>query len=456
MIACGGGSGGSQQQSAQMQQVLITVGDDPASRIVSFSVTVESLKLIPTSGSPVAVVSSPITIELTQLAGTAFPLGSANIPQGTYKGAQITLSHPQMVMVDPATGNPVQKPLPEGPVTFTVFFNPAVTVGDTPLNIHFDVNMLGSVTIDAAGNVTFTPKVTGLVPTPAPGDLPIRRVMGTVTSVGTNSFTMTTLFGQKSITFFTSAATQFLGGISSLSQMQAGMLAVVDATLQSDGTPLALVVAAKMLPVPGVIPVGLEGIVLRVSSDLTYFQMVVQGGIGPMIAAAKPGMLMTISVNSNTVWNIDNGVDLSGLPFTPTFNASTLKPGQRVRVASIYNVMSVTAGTMMGTMPVAALLTAQKVELVQQGLFGVVSNYDSSTSQFTLTVPLDGALSTLTAVATNMPVKAVDITVYKLPATIVNGTVTNGAVVLVRGLLFNDGSYKMAATGIIVLPAVTQ
>ncbi len=453
-FGCGGSNSGSNNQNAATQQVVVTIGDDPVGRVVAFSVTLESVKLIPVSGDPVTVLSTPMTIELTQLAGGAFPIGVATIPQGTYRGAELVLSHPSITMIDPATGNPVSKTLPPDPRTVMVAFNPAIAVGSTPSEIHFDINLLGSITIDASGNVTFTPRVLGSMPPPSN---PIRHIMGTITAVGTDSFTLSTMMGQKSITFMVSAATRYLGeGISGLADLKTGMLAVVDATLQSDGKPLALVVAAKLLPPPGIIPVGLEGFVFKVNTDGTQFQMVLQGAVGPrpaaMLPITMPGMLVTINVTSATVFRVDDdNVDLSGITL-PSFSAATLKPGQRVRVASTFNLLSATP--VMG-MP-AALLNAEKVELVQQGLFGTVSNYDSATGNFTLTVPIDAALSTVTGVAVGAPARAVEVSVRQQSLTKVNGTVANGATVLVRGLLFNDsGNFTMVASVIVVPTATT-
>ena len=444
LIGCSGGSNSSSSNSktgASTQNVVITVGDDPASRIASFTVTIESIKLVPTSGDPVTVVGTPTTIELTQLAGTAFPLGTANIPQGTYKSAQVTISHPTMTMIDPATGDPVTKTLPAGPFTVNVVFDPAVTVGATPVTIHFDMNLLGSVTIDSSGNVLFTPKVLGSMPGPsAPGApfAPFQHMLGNLKEVNGTAFTLTTLLGQKMITFQTNSSTVFVG-VSGLSQMQPGMLLVVDATLQPDGSFLALKVVGRMMPGSGGFALGIDGLVYSVKADGSQFQMVMHGGIAPaaMLLTSAPGMLVTVNVTNSTVFKIDDDdIDLTGQ--NPQFDASTLKPGQRVEVASTLSLAS--SGMMLG-MP-AFVLNAQQVELEQQGLFGIVSGINNNT--FTLNLPPDSAFATLT--------KTTTLTVFQQPGTVVKGTLASGSSVLVRGLVVNDGTYKIIASVVVVEP----
>ncbi len=440
LLGCGGTH--SNPTAGGTQNVVISIGDDPGAQIASFTVTVNSITLIPDSGDPVVVMNTPTSIELTHLAGTAFPLGSVTIPKGTYKGAQIVLANPQMTIISPTTGQPVTKDLRPGPYTVNVVFNPEITVGDTPAAIHFDVNVLGSITIDATGAATFTPKVLG-GPPPTPVDMPMPHIMGLVSNVGSSSFTMSTLLGQKSLTFQVTSTTVFYG-ISGLSQMQNGMIAVVEGTLNSDGTFTAKTVAAKMMPGSNGWALGMEGLVYSVNSDGTQFQMVFQGGIMPpmmMPVAAPPTIIMTVNVGTGTTFKIDtDGVDTTGLTL-PAFNATTLKPGQRVRVLT---TLTFTSG-MMGTMP-AAVVTANEVDLEQQALVGVVSNY--SPTGFTLTTPPDGAFATLC--------KANTLKVYLQPQTMVKGTIANGSTVLVRGLLLDDnGNFILISSGVMAPAATT-
>ena len=90
-------------------------------------------------------------------------------------------------------------------------------------------------------------------------------------------------------------------------------------------------------------------------------------------------------------------------------------------------------------------ITASAIELEQQGLSGTVTAYSSNgtSATFTLSLAPDSAFTTLTGAAT--------ITVYQQPGTRLRGmaSVSNGATVHVRGLLFRDsGAYKLVASRI--------
>ena len=92
---------------------------------------------------------------------------------------------------------------------------------------------------------------------------------------------------------------------------------------------------------------------------------------------------------------------------------------------------------MMGMLPVIGSLTASQVQLIQQPVAGVISNL--SATGFTLTVPNDSVFATLA--------KTTTVTVYKQAGTQLQDglTLADGQKVVVRGLLFNDGGYKLVA-----------
>jgi hypothetical protein len=141
-------------------------------------------------------------------------------------------------------------------------------------------------------------------------------------------------------------------------------------------------------------------------------------------------------------------VDLSGLPFTPVFDATSLSKGQHVDVVSGSSMMSGSGGMGGGMTGSLGTLTATQVSLEQQALHGTVSNLTVNGSQatFTLTLPADSAFATLTGTTT--------ILVYQQAGTQVSGSATtlaNGADVQARGLLFNDGGlYKLVTSWIVI------
>ena len=412
---------------AGSQTVVVGVTDGPGDRVVAFTVTINSIDLIGSTGTRVSLVSTPTTVELTHLAGTTLQLGHASIPQGTYAQAAVSISNPSITFIDPATGQTVKKNLPITSLTATVNIQPPLVVGSTAMAINFDLNLFGSISIDASGNVTFTPQFGEEhheIPDndQGPFDGEFDHAVGTVQSVSGNTFTA--LFnGTQKLTFTTNSSTQF-EGVSGLSGLTAGMLVVVEAKTQSDGTLVATEVKVAMANA-GNQEQELDGIVSSVTgSPATQLQMVVQGEDGPMMSSSSVGQTATVAIGSSAAFRIDTGdVDLHNLPFTPAFSSSSIHAGQRVEVHS-----SSTSGS---------TFNAGEVDLEQQGIRGTVSGLSGNT--FTLTLASDSSLAIIAHVTS--------VTVFKQPETEVDGvTLANGSTVVVRGLMFFDsGSFKLVA-----------
>jgi hypothetical protein len=213
----------------------------------------------------------------------------------------------------------------------------------------------------------------------------------------------------------------------------------VDAALQADGTYLAQRIESMGVGTNGMMGGGI--ITAITGNPPTQLTLVTNSGQGSgMMASAIAGTL-TVTLPAATPYSIDaDGVDLTGLAFTPTFDATTLTKGQRVDVVSGTGMMG--GGMMGGT----RTLTANQVRLEQQGLHGTVSNYtvNGSKATFTLTLPADSAFTTLTGAAT--------VQVYQQTATQLHGlaTIADAQDVVVRGLLFNDaGTYRLVASWIV-------
>jgi hypothetical protein len=148
-----------------------------------------------------------------------------------------------------------------------------------------------------------------------------------------------------------------------------------------------------------------------------------------------------VSIGDATAFAIDGtNVDLANLPYTPRFDRSTVAAGQRVEALS---TSQWSYGGGMHGMTGGGTLTATTVRLAQQGLRGTVSGYTPAGAEatFVLTVPPDAAFARLTG--------KTSVTVYQRASTMLTGAanVTNGSVVQVRGLLFNDaGTLRLVAS----------
>lgn len=451
-LACSGGGSGSSTiktnttPTATASVVQVTMGDDPGDRVAALSITINSATLTSTTGSTVTLTSAPTTVEISSLAGTTTPLGTVTVPAGTYNKATITLGSATITVVDPTTGNTMQRTFNAPANPFTINLNPVFVSDGSALVINLDMDLHASVAIDSNGNITFNPLFIashGRMMGPAAGGPPnpftggVERSLGTVTAVSGSSFTITTAIGQRSLTFTTNSSTVFKN-VSGVAGLQTGMLVMVGGQTQADGTLLAVGVAL----VNGLRnATGIIGIVAKTTgTPLAQFQVLAHGvsaaSMVPGTAISTPSFAATINVTNATVFRADSDdVDMSGLSFT--FDATNLSPAQMVEVDTTGVPIAVTA--VIGGIGGIAF-GADQVRLEQQPLTGTISNLTANT--FTLTVASDSAFATLAKTAT--------VTVYKQPGTQLKDglTLANGQKVIVRGLLFNNGGYKMVASRI--------
>jgi hypothetical protein len=442
LAGCGGSSsshnGGSNPASTALQ---VNVGDDPSDRVAALLVSINSVTLTNSTGSTVSVLASPTAVEFMHLMCALQSLSLVNVPQDTYTKATITIASATVTYLSPATGQLVQQTI-TGPWNADVNFNPLLTVsnGSVTLNLHLDVEH--SISIDGGGNILFTPKFTSEMFHGGSGGDHDRQhggldhLTGSVTSISGNSFVLTMMQSSRAVTVNTDFQTEFehIGGIGAL---MVGMIVMVDADLQSDGSLLAREVSLVNHDSNGM---EAEGLIVSVAGNpATQLALIAHDGIGSGMSHDDFGGTITVNLDSNTVFSIDSDhVDLTGLPFTPVFSSTNVFKGQNVEVVSSSGMGHDPGHDDMhhGT------AKASEVHLDQQGLRGTVTNYSANGAQaiFTLSVAPDSLFASLTGTTS--------ITVYQQASTELwgAGTVTNGATVEVRGLLFVDsGTYRLVA-----------
>ncbi len=446
LTACGGGSNSTTTSNpsptpAAKTAVQVNIGDSPADWMLAFSMNVTSMSLTGSNGS-VSVVSSSTPMEMTHLMGTMQPLAMLSAPQGTYSGASITIGSATVMYMDPTTKAAVQATIP-GPMTANVSFSSPITVGSTPMAMGFDLDLANSVTGSAGGTLSMNPVfhvtsgMQGSTLDPSGGG--IQQMMGSVSSVSGSGFSMTSMQAAQSFAFTTNSSTVFDG--TSMGSMSSGMLVIVDATMQSDGSMLATKIRSMM----GSGGAMGGGVITAVTGQPpTQLTMVMQNGAGTRMMASDFAAGVTINLSGSTTYEIDDdNMDMSGLPFTPVFDASHVYVGQSVMPISSGGMMSGSGGGMMGGGSMAGTMTASSLELAPQGLSGTVATAISSGSatNFMLTLPSDSAFTTMTG--------ATSVTVYQQTGTAVVGTspIASGSTVHAFGLLFFDGGkWKMVAS----------
>lgn len=458
LSACGGGGTGSgiapassappgpQASGATNSVVQINLGDAPADRLLAVGMTVNSLAFTHANGSTVSVLNAPRPVEMMQLMGTVTPLALVNMPAGEYRGATMTFGGAVVTHVDPATGQVVQHTVP-GPMTANLSFNPPLTIGAAPTVVNLDMHMAASVGIDANGNVTLSPTLTAksnpmLADSRHPEDGGLRGATAMVGSVGGNGFTLAMVQGITGVSMGTHEGTHY-DGLAGMGMMAGSMLVSVDAMPRADGSWRVDHVQARM-GAGGAMAAGIvSGITGNPPTQLT---LVMHDGAGNGMSSADLAATTTVNIGTGTQFAIDgDDVDLAGLPFVPGFDRTRLSKGQAIRAWSSQPIGHHGMGGMQGGRSVEAA----SIELKQQGLRGTVSAYASNGAQgsFTLTLPADSAFAKLAGATT--------VVVYRRGSTELRGlsSLTNGDVVVVRGLLFVDGgTFRLVASRIVAAP----
>jgi Domain of unknown function (DUF5666) len=401
----------------------INTSDGLNDQIVKFELTVSSLTLTGSSGTSNTgnLLSKSSEVEFVHQAGSFEPLALVNIPPGTYSGASLTVSNPEMVVLNNAVPPaPVKIPAtltsPSATVTFTA---PITVTSSSSTVINFDLDLAGSVTLSGTPptSATVTAKFNATTATAnnsGEDSGEMDDVHGKVTNIAAPNFTIQT--ATSSITFATDSSTQFKDGITSLSQLKVGDIVEVDGTTRPDGSKLATKVEVESDQNGE----EAEGVITAVTgspaTQITIAHQVDSTG------TTTPPVTVDVTINSSTAFSVrTDKLSLGGT--APAFDASHIGKGQRVEAD---------AGS-----SAATPIVASKLKLREQALVGTVSG--ATASGFTLTLNASSAFATLTGQST--------VAVTVVSGTNLKVTPANGNTVRVRGLIFvNAGSYSMIAT----------
>jgi hypothetical protein len=407
------GSNSNMAGTSGTPNVTIQTGDAPNDQIVKFELTITSIMLVGTGGTSNTqnLLDHAREVEFAHEAGSFEPLTLAHVPAGTYSGATVMVSNPEVVAI--VNGTPTKLTATLSSSTVNVTFSSNIMVGSSPTFINFDLNLANSVAISgtmATINPSFT--VTSKTVT-ADGnnenddDGEIEDVHGSVTSISAPNFTIQT--SKSTITFATDGNTQFREGLASLADLKVGDVVEVDGVTKPDGTKLATHVSLEEAENG----MEVEGIVSAVTGTpataITITHQVDSMG------SSTPPVTVDVQITANTQFMIrldKFGMNL-GVPMV--FDASHIAKGQRVEVDSN------STGT-----PVVA----DKIKLREQALSGTVSNANGNT--FTLTLNSTSAFATLSGATT--------VNVILLGGGDDQAMVMNGSTIRVRGLVFFEGT----------------
>jgi hypothetical protein len=413
LLLSGCGSNSNMPGTSAAANVTIQTGDAPNDQIVKLELTISSITLTGTGGTSNTqnLLDHPREVEFAHEAGTFETLTLAHVPAGTYSGATVMVSNPEVVAI--VNGAPTKLTATLSSSTVNVTFSSPIMVGSSPTFINFDLSLANSVTISGT-SATITPSFTVTSKTVTPDGTnenddngEIEDIHGTVTSISAPNFTIQT--SQSTITFVTDMTTRFSDGLTSLSDLKVGEVVEVDGFTKSDGTKIATRVeleeAQNGMEVEGIV----SAVTGTPATAITITHQVDSTG------STTPPVTVNAQITANTQFLVRLDMFGMSIPLPMLFDASHIAKGQRVEVDSS------STGT-----PVVA----DKIKLREQALSGTISNVNGNT--FTLTVDPTSAFASLSGATT--------VNVMLLGGGDDQAMVTNGSTIRVRGLVFFDGT----------------
>jgi hypothetical protein len=227
------------------ESLSVFLKDAPADSALSVQVTVMSVSAVTSSGTSVTLTNTPRTYELKHLALAPTLATTQNINSGAYSSISLTLSNPQMQVLDP-NGNLV---------TLSASTTPSITLAQTSVAVPVSLNLASnsnagivldfdltkSMTTDNQANFVLTPTLTAAVASSADPVPQLLDCVGSVTTLATDGSGFDLQLAESAVKVHvkTDSNTFFDPEVQKLANITAGEVLEITARLQSDGTYLA-------------------------------------------------------------------------------------------------------------------------------------------------------------------------------------------------------------------------
>ncbi len=456
-LGCGGGGVSSSSMAPTSaiptSSVAVFGTDFPLCNVVSFTATITGATLTPLGGgSPVSVISAAdsVKVDFAALLGFSAVLKLASVPTGQYSQITLTLSNPQITVLDVTKSPPAPTTITTTLTSSSVTINlsPALnvtTAGAAALSIDF--NLLKSVQTDSNGQVTGTvTPVFEASPTSASaeeglGELDeLKGIVQTVTVgqpfIGTTSFTGNFVLqteGGRTFTVNVNDKTKF-EGITGLSDLKANTFVEVEAFVDSSGNIVAKEVEAEEQEDKNQQKAAFVGLITSVTRDAqgnaTQFSLFVRAEHPDMSNVVPVKSSLVVVLSSSTRLDVAaRGTNQANLKF----DATTVGVGEQVVVHGQFQS---------GPPPT---LAAQAIFL---GLQSIVGNFSSPL----LTVGSDGKTGGFNLVPCSSIFQGKTITAVTFGQTAFSGGLTDlnsltpKPTLLVKGLFFFEPTLTKVGT----------
>ncbi len=346
--------------SSQPATVFVTGEDAPLASVVGFNVTINSITLNGTNGTP-QVLSTPTTVDFARLLGLRSPLGFNSVPADTYNSATFSLSSPVIsyVQLNPAPTvvpmNATFSPTTDTSTQTTVTVNfpsPMVVSSNGLAGLRMDFDIRQSVALDGTGAITgvVNPTIYVKAVKASDPDGQVTDLTGGLVSVNAagNSFLIQGPYGHQ-LTIDVSSSTQFNSGWS-INNLAAPAIVGVQGAFQADGSLMAS---------------GVEVITTAQSFVSGRVLQLVNNGSGQAqqvtMRVGETGADMVSDVDTIQTFDISN-VDtyeicfLDGVITNALFNNTSIEVGQRIFIGGSF---------------VNPTFTPTMISLRRQGVYGL-------------------------------------------------------------------------------------
>lgn len=448
LSGCGSSSMNSNQitgTSPAAAPMVVTVSDAPLGNILSARVTLSAVSLgsSATGSTPVSVLSSPVTVELSGLGAVQEPIEISSLANGTYNSVTLTVSAATVVYTN-SSGQVTTATATLASPTVTVPLSPSLTVNsNAELQLQLAFNLAQSFSITGS-TVTFTPAIntTGAqVSSENPGDRQIE-VTGNVVSATSNSIVVQSGDSGKQFTFTVNSSTQLPSGVT-ISSIVQGDIVQVQGQTQTDGSILATSITLESGQASaGQDQNGAKGIVLTVNSSggtITSFTMLPREDFGSGLSGSSGSL--TVNLASTTSFALPEDALNAGLTAS-SFGMTDIFPGESVIVSG---TLSGTTGT-----PVIA---ATQIMLAAESIPATLNTAPTGTApnlNFTIGISVPSFLTTYGNMVT-LNVTTSSATEYGNGMTQTSfAALATGASIEVHGYLLqtSPGTFQLYATKI--------
>ncbi len=351
--------------------------------VISFRISITGAVLQPGN---VSLISTPQTIELTQLQTDNYIIGTTTVAAGNYTSLDITFANPDMTIYNGAgsaanctvgTICEIQPTLAVSSVTLS----PSLTLSaNTPAAVELELSVNDSLQSDLSFNpssgLTFQqlPSVSSTSTL-----LPLNTVAGVITSIGTSQFAMTTTAGE-SFTIATTSSTQYsfpstVCSANDFTCLATGQIVSADLNVLGSGSFQAgTVIFEDSSGDPAIV-----GTIAAIKSTLNPPQLtLVIHGQASATSGIDSGNAATVSLQNPTTYLIDadNLTVPSGFTFAST---SDLVVGQEILVRG--NTITVTP---VNNEPSTIAISTNQLILRQSQWTASVGLANNGTGAFTL------------------------------------------------------------------------